>query len=118
LRYRPESVKVVPSNGGAVKEEKRSQKREASGEKSAGGRKWEDRGGDPGEERKQARVWALSPAGQPVAVSIVLGITDGTASEVVLGDLKEGQELIVEETSKKSQTTNTSRPPFFPGIRK
>jgi HlyD family secretion protein len=78
--------------------------------------KWENRQGEEGEERKQATVWVLSSAGKPVPVSIVLGITDGTLSELVSGDLKEGTELIVEETSKKkTQTTSGSRPPFFPG---
>ena len=83
--------------------------------------KWEgsQRGrGEQVEERKPARVWVLSSAGKPVSVSIVLGITDGTLSEVVSGDLKEGAELIVEETSKKkTQATNASRPPFMPGPR-
>jgi HlyD family secretion protein len=66
-----------------------------------------------------ARVWILSSAGQPVGVSIFLGITDGTFSEVVSGDLKEGAELIVEEApNKKAQTTNTGRLPFMPGPRK
>jgi HlyD family secretion protein len=81
--------------------------------------KWKNQQSDRTEERKQARIWVLSSAGQPAPVSIVLGITDGTFSEVVSGDLKEGTELIVEETSKKkNQSTNTSRPPFFPGMRK
>jgi HlyD family secretion protein len=72
--------------------------------------------GEQVEERKPARVWVLSSEGNPVSVSIVLGITDGTFSEVVSGDLKEGAELIVEETSKKkNQTTNTGRLPFMPG---
>ena len=74
--------------------------------------------GEQVEERKPARVWVLSSAGKPVVVSIVLGITDGTFSEVISGDLKEGAELIVEETSKKkTQATSASRPPFMPGPR-
>ena len=56
------------------------------------------------EERRPGRVWILSPEGKPVPVTIVLGITNGTYSEVVSGDLQEGTEVIVEETSaKKSQ---------------
>jgi HlyD family secretion protein len=118
LRYRPEFAKAATNNGTA-KEEKRSQKREASGERGTAGQKREDRQSDPGEERKPARVWILSSAGKPAPVSIVLGITDGTFSEVVSGDLKEGVELIVEETSnKKAQTTNPGRLPFMPGPRK
>jgi HlyD family secretion protein len=41
------------------------------------------------------RVWTLGPDGNPVAVSITLGLTDGSMTEVAQGDLKEGQELIV-----------------------
>ncbi len=115
LRYRPEFAKTT-INDGVVKEEKRSQRREASGERGTGGQKRENRQSEQGEERKSARVWVLSSAGQPVPVSIMLGITDGTFSEVVSGDIKEGVELIVEEASnKKAQTTNTGRLPFMPG---
>jgi HlyD family secretion protein len=118
LRYRPEFAKAA-INDGVVKEEQRSQRREASGERGMGGQKRENRQSELGEERKSARVWILSSAGQPVPVSIILGITDGTFSEVVSGDLKEGAELIVEEASnKKAQTTNTGRLPFMPGPRK
>ena len=74
--------------------------------------------GEQVEERKPARVWVLSSEGKPVSVSIILGITDGTFSEVVSGDLNEGTDLIVEETSKqKSQTTNAPLP-FMPGPRR
>jgi len=118
LRYRPEFAKTT-INDGVVKGEKRSKRREASGERGTGGQKRENRQSEQGEERKSARVWVLSSAGQPVPVSIMLGITDGTFSEVVSGDLKEGAELIVEETlKKKNQTTNTGRLPFMPGPKK
>ena len=57
------------------------------------------------EQRKPATIWVLSKERKPAPVSIVLGITDGTFSEVVAGDLQEGMEVIVEETStKKSQS--------------
>jgi HlyD family secretion protein len=61
------------------------------------------------EQRKPARVWVLSKERKPTPVSIVLGITDGTFSEVMAGDLQEGTEVIVEETStKKSQSSPPS----------
>jgi HlyD family secretion protein len=41
------------------------------------------------------RVWTVGPDGNSVSVSIALGLTDGSMTEVVQGDLKEGQELIV-----------------------
>jgi len=72
-----------------------------------------------GTERRPGRVWILSPEGKPVSVSIVLGITDGTFSEVVAGDLREGMEVIVEETgNKKGPSRGTTSPPFTRGLGK
>jgi HlyD family secretion protein len=45
-------------------------------------------GGTPG------RVFVLDADGKPKAVSVALGISDGTATEVLRGELKEGQEVI------------------------
>ena len=49
----------------------------------------ERRGGQPG------RVFILGPDGKPKAVAVSLGLTDGSATEVLSGDLREGQEVIV-----------------------
>ena len=69
-------------------------------------------------ERKSGRVWILSPERKPTPVSIVLGITDGTFSEVMSGDLREGGEVIVEETSaKKTAGQGTAPQPSMRGIR-
>ena len=43
----------------------------------------------------QGRVWVLGPDGNPKPLTLVLGISDGTATEVLRGDLQEGQEVIV-----------------------
>ena len=40
-------------------------------------------------------VWTLGPDGRPRATWLRLGITDGTFTEVVDGDLKEGQQVVV-----------------------
>ena len=40
------------------------------------------------------RVWILDTDGKPTAVALTLGLSDGTATEVLRGDLKEGQEVI------------------------
>ena len=45
-------------------------------------------GGTPG------RVWVLDADGKPKAVPLTLGISDGSATEVVRGDLKDGQDVI------------------------
>jgi HlyD family secretion protein len=42
-----------------------------------------------------ARVYVAGPDGKPQAVAITIGLSDGTYSEVVSGDLKAGQEVLV-----------------------
>jgi HlyD family secretion protein len=46
-------------------------------------------GGTPG------RVWIVDAAGQPKAVPLTLGLGDGSATEVLHGDVKEGQDVII-----------------------
>jgi HlyD family secretion protein len=41
------------------------------------------------------RVFVLNPKGQPWLVQLQLGITDGRVTEVLSGDLKEGQPVII-----------------------
>lgn len=67
------------------------------------------------EQGKPGKVWVTSPEGKPVPVSIVVGITDGTFSEVISGDLKEGMGVVVEENlNKKAQSGSAS--PFGRGV--
>jgi HlyD family secretion protein len=49
---------------------------------------------DGGTTGTAARVFVPGPDGKPKAVPIVVGATDGTASEVLQGDLQPGQEVI------------------------
>jgi HlyD family secretion protein len=49
----------------------------------------EPRGGSAG------RLFVLDNDGKPKAVAVTIGISDGTSTEVVRGDLQEGQEVIV-----------------------
>jgi HlyD family secretion protein len=91
LRFRPVSAKSESGKGG-------------SPQKVGGQAKSSE-----GDQGKPGKVWVLSPAGEPTPLSIVLGITDGTFSEVISGDLREGTGVIVEETStKKSQSSSPS----------
>jgi HlyD family secretion protein len=59
-------------------------------------------GGEPGDRRT---VWVLR-AGQPVPVPIKTGITDGTFTEVVQGELREGDDIITDASSEP-----TGQPP-------
>jgi HlyD family secretion protein len=59
----------------------------------------------PGGERDRAprggsRVWIQGPEDQPTPVSLKLGITDGNFTEVLEGELREGQEVIVGATER------------------
>ena len=43
----------------------------------------------------RGRVWLAGADGKPQAVQVRLGLTDGAATELLGGDLKEGQEVLV-----------------------
>jgi len=56
------------------------------------------------------RIWIVGPDGEPKAISVRLGITDGTATEIVADDLKEGTEVIVgAATATKPATSGGPR---------
>jgi HlyD family secretion protein len=58
-----------------------------------------------------ARAFVVARDGTPRAVSIVVGLTDGTSFEVLEGDLRPGQPVIVGET------TSAPRPGGVPQLR-
>lgn len=59
-----------------------------------------------------ADVWVLKN-GRGVRVPVTLGLSDGTETEVVSGDLKPGDEVIVEQIQKGSASSRTGRMPFM-----
>jgi HlyD family secretion protein len=60
------------------------------------------------------RVWVLGPDGKPIAVAIRLGISDGNSTEVVGGELKEGQEVLVGTLAAGTAAARSSAPPSQP----
>jgi HlyD family secretion protein len=58
-------------------------------------------------------VFALGPDGKPRGIAIVIGLSDGSASEVIQGDLQPGQELLIGQ----SPSSATSRPSTGPRMR-
>ena len=62
-------------------------------------------------EKKGPSVWVLE-SGKPKRVFITPGISDGAYTEIVSGDLKEGQQIIV-EALKNSKTQAPSGPRMF-----
>ncbi len=65
----------------------------------------------PTAEQKGVGVW-VNENGELKRIKITTGITDGNFTELVSGDLKEGQELVVEMTSKSKQS-GPAGPRFF-----
>jgi HlyD family secretion protein len=60
-------------------------------------------------------VWVLGQDGKPQSRRIKVGLTDGIATEVVEGDLKEGDMVITGQTlasSSKAQSSQTPAPGF------
>lgn len=52
------------------------------------------RAGSAGSVVSSGRVFVLGPDGKPRAVTVQLGISDGTFTEIVGGELKDGQDVI------------------------
>jgi HlyD family secretion protein len=52
------------------------------------------------EPHAASRVWVLGPDDQPKSLSLKLGISDGNATEVLEGEIREGQEVIVGYTER------------------
>ncbi len=53
------------------------------------------------------RLYRLGKGGKPAPVSVKTGVTNGLFTELIGGDLKEGDDLIVGEASKQASTSNS-----------
>ncbi|MDO8546048.1 MAG: efflux RND transporter periplasmic adaptor subunit [Nitrospirales bacterium] len=106
LRFKPAPAKGGEKSGGPPAA-------------SAGKRDGAGKGGAPegarregGESRSKQKVWLRGPQGEPAPVEVKAGITDGTFSELVEGELKEGDEVIVGVDMPKG-SYGSSLPPGF-----
>lgn len=65
---------------------------------------------------RPAIVWVLDKDGKPAYRRVLLGITDGISSEVISGDLKPGDAVIIGDTSQEevAAATTPARSPFSP----
>lgn len=68
-------------------------------------------GGKPAPDQKGRGVWVLEN-NKPKRINLTLGVSDGNYTEILSGDLKEGNDVVVESigVAKKPET-----PPFGPG---
>jgi HlyD family secretion protein len=61
------------------------------------------------------RVWVLDEQGKPKAVNVRVGLTDGTASEIVSGEIAEGTQVIIGtlDAGAKGRQQPAGGPRFF-----
>ena len=62
-------------------------------------------------------MWVIGPDGRPKGVAVRLGITDGASTEVVSGDLHEGQEVITGALGGANQPNRPAAPGGAPRLR-
>lgn len=85
----------------------------ASKKTSAGAQAPAPRTAPTGGVQKKRDLWMLTD-GKPQRVSVGVGITDGTFTELTAGPLKEGDSVILDTLSNaQKKTENTPRPPGF-----
>jgi len=60
----------------------------------------------------RGRVWVLDTGGRPAPIDIMTGITDGSFTEVVQGDLQPGQQVIIGATGSAGTSSRKSRRRF------
>lgn len=66
-------------------------------------------------EKRPNEIWVLRE-GKEVAVPVTLGLSDGSFTEVISGDLKAGDAAITEKVRKNSASQGSGRPPSMRGF--
>lgn len=68
-------------------------------------------------EGQTRRIWVMGPDGKPQPRRIKIGLTDGSATEVLEGDLREGEVVITGQniTGQSAQQSGTQTAPGFGG---
>jgi HlyD family secretion protein len=118
LRFTPQDASGQRTGSGASQGQGQGQgRRRQQGDNASGGNDGENRFAPasapvlPGQIRV---VWVLGQNGKPERRRIAVGLSDGSATEVVDGDLKEGDMVITGQQISANKTANTqSTPPGF-----
>src|SRR5438876_1049830 len=121
LRERQEKLAAVQAGGKAVaKAERRSQQQniqDAAREKIMELLTKEQRArfepsmvDQPAARRERSgSVWVLGPDGEPKAIIVRLGLADANATEILEGELSEGQQVIVGSTERPAPRTGRGK---------
>jgi HlyD family secretion protein len=73
--------------------------------------------GEGEKETPGTRVYLVGKDGKPKTVPVKIGISDGSFTHLVEGDLREGDALITSETVKKKSANSSGSPPGMGGFR-
>ena len=110
LRFKPKTDKERGAKGG---QGGRGRESETVAPKGAARKEGGGKGGPSGVPGQS--VYLLKGEDQaPVQVSITTGITDGSFVEVVSGDVKEGDDVIIEQVSTEKKKNGMGGPPMGP----
>ncbi len=74
--------------------------------------------GSSAKKANQATIWILSPEEEPLQIQVQTGISDGSSTQIVSGDLKEGDMVIVGVGTSQSPHGNQQVNPFAPTFRR
>jgi HlyD family secretion protein len=126
LRFRPQDESQVEAaaeggQGGRAGQRAASEAGQAGAEQRERGRSAE-RGNRPGQSVSErptqaGTVWVLTQSKKLARRRVVTGITDGQFTEVISGDLREGEVVVLGQTVQKEQTgaTRQTSPFGMPG---
>ena len=115
LRFTPQDPSGQKGSGGSGNSNGQAGRRRAQGDGASGSASVNFAPASaPVLEGQTRLVWVLGQDGKPQSRRIKVGLTDGASTEVVEGDLKEGDMAITGQTlsGSKTQTSQTSTPGF------
>lgn len=102
LKIPPAALRFKPKSDTATNKENKRPKPDSTGVKNAG----------KGERKAKGQQVYILKEGQPVAISVKTGIANSVAIELVEGELKESDEIVVEQvggnTKKKASSMSSS----------
>jgi HlyD family secretion protein len=131
LRFRPQDASAISGSNGQGARQGRQRSADAGGNAAGQSPQGNGQGGAqsnqtnfappsapvlPGQTRV---VWVLGADGKPQPRRIKIGLTDGVSTEVVEGNLQEGELAITSETlTAASKSTSTQPAPGFGGAQR
>ncbi|MFL5319082.1 MAG: efflux RND transporter periplasmic adaptor subunit [Myxococcaceae bacterium] len=117
LRFRPSAevfAKMKEVRGGGANVQSAGGK--GSGKWGGGGAGVGGAGKEEGPSNKKA-VWILKPDGLPERVSVTTGTTDGSMTEIVEGQVKEGDQVVTDLLSSGDTSSASKQPAGAGGMR-